>query len=97
MKAAPLLLLDEVTSALDTGNERGIIDALSATASERATVIVAHRLDTIVGADRIVFLDNGRVVESGGPAELIAADGRFAEYWRQRREATGWHLVGTET
>lgn len=96
VKRAPLLLLDEVTSALDTGNERGVIDALSATAADRATVIVAHRLDTIIGADRIIFLDNGRVVESGPPDELIAAGGRFAEYWRQRREATGWHLVASD-
>lgn len=93
LKAAPLLLLDEATSALDLSNERGIVTALAATSFQRATVIVAHRLDTIIGADHIVFLDGGRIVESGSPEELLAADGRFARHWRQRREAARWQLV----
>ncbi|HEY1177842.1 MAG TPA: ABC transporter ATP-binding protein, partial [Phytomonospora sp.] len=96
LKDAPLLLLDEVTSALDTGNEKAIVEALSSTAGHRATVIIAHRLDTIIGADQVVFLDGGKVREIGAPAELIAADGHFARYWAQRRQASGWHLVGAE-
>ncbi|MFD0559914.1 ATP-binding cassette subfamily B protein IrtB [Stackebrandtia endophytica] len=95
LKGAPLLLLDEATSALDLSNERGIVAALAANAADRATVIVAHRLDTIIGADHIVFLDNGRIVESGPPQRLLAADGRFARHWRQRREAGRWQLVST--
>lgn len=94
LKDAPLLLLDEVTSALDTGNEQAVVAALASTAEHRATVIIAHRLDTIIGADQIVFLDGGRVLEIGSPNDLIAADGHFARYWAQRREASGWHLVG---
>ncbi|MEV0643818.1 ABC transporter ATP-binding protein [Phytomonospora sp. NPDC050363] len=93
LKDAPLLLLDEATSALDTGNERGIVAALGDSSPTRATVIVAHRLDTIIGADQVVFIDGGRVREIGSPRELIAAGGRFAEYWRQRHDAAGWQLL----
>ena len=93
LKDAPLLLLDEATSALDNGNERDIVAALADSAPGRATVIVAHRLNTVMGADLVLFLEDGRIVEEGSPEELIAAGGRFAEYRRQREEAAGWHLV----
>ncbi|MEV4173201.1 ABC transporter ATP-binding protein [Nonomuraea sp. NPDC049709] len=93
LKDAPVLLLDEATAALDTGNERAIVGALEAGGKERATLIIAHRLSTIARADRIVFLEGGRVVESGTMAELLAQEGRFADYWRQREQAAGWTLT----
>lgn len=94
LKRAPLLLLDEATSAVDALTERALVDALQADAAERATVVVAHRLGTIADADEILFVDGGTVVERGTHAELLAADGRFAAYWRQRESAASWTLSG---
>ncbi|WP_431898467.1 ABC transporter ATP-binding protein [Nonomuraea sp. bgisy101] len=97
LKNAPILLLDEATAALDTGNERAVVGALEASGRERATLIIAHRLSTIARADQIIFLEAGRVVESGTPAELLAREGRFAAYWRQRERAAGWTLTEVAT
>lgn len=58
----------------------------------RTRVIVAHRLASIRAADRVVFVEDGRVVEQGGVDELLAAGGRFAEFWRQQDAATGWRI-----
>ncbi|MGW0024732.1 ABC transporter ATP-binding protein [Rhodococcus sp. NPDC003383] len=92
LKPAPVLLVDEATSALDTENETAIVQALTADPTPRTRVIVAHRLASIRTADRVVFLEHGRVVEDGGVDELLAAGGRFAEFWRQRDAASGWRL-----
>lgn len=93
LKPAPVLLVDEATSALDTENEVAVVDALTADPRARTRVIVAHRLASIRHADRVVFLDDGRVVEDGSIDELLAAGGRFSEFWRQQREAADWHLA----
>ncbi|WP_144122423.1 ABC transporter ATP-binding protein [Catellatospora sichuanensis] len=93
LKQAPILLLDEATAALDNANEQAVVHALEAGGRQRATLIVAHRLSTIARADRIVFLEGGRVTEAGTLAELLAADGSFAGYWRQREQAAGWTLT----
>ncbi|MFT4225262.1 ABC transporter ATP-binding protein, partial [Micropruina sp.] len=92
LKPAPVLLVDEATSALDTENEAAISGALSGDPTPRTRVIVAHRLASIRNADRILFLDEGRIIEDGSIAELLAADGRFAEFWRQQQAAGGWRL-----
>jgi len=92
LKRAPLLLLDEATSAVDALTERALVAALQADAADRATVVVAHRLGTIADADEILFVDGGVVVERGSHAELLAAGGRFAGYWRQRQSAASWTL-----
>lgn len=92
LKPAPVLLVDEATSALDTENEAAISGALSGDPTPRTRVIVAHRLASIRNADRILFLDGGRIIEDGSIAELLAADGRFAEFWRQQQAAGGWRL-----
>lgn len=96
LKDAPLLLLDEATSSLDALTESGLVKALAERRGIRTTVVVAHRLHTIASADRVVFLEHGRVVEAGTPTELLAAKGRFATYWEQRRWAAQWTLVQGE-
>jgi ATP-binding cassette, subfamily B, bacterial IrtB/YbtQ len=93
LKTAPILLVDEATSALDTENEAAVVDALTADPQSRTRVIVAHRLASIRHADRVLFLDNGQVVEDGPVDELLAAGGRFAEFWRQQRDAAGWRIL----
>ncbi|PII86780.1 ABC transporter ATP-binding protein [Leucobacter sp. OLTLW20] len=89
---APVLLVDEATSALDVENEAAVAAALADDPTPRTRVIVAHRLSSIRAADRVVFLDGGRIVEDGSPEELLAAGGRFAEFWRQQHAASAWRL-----
>ncbi|MEB3020719.1 ABC transporter ATP-binding protein [[Mycobacterium] crassicus] len=92
LKPAPVLLVDEATSALDTENEAAVVDALTAELRPRTRVIVAHRLASIAQADRVLFIDNGQIVEDGSIDELRAAGGRFDEFWRQQHEAAGWRI-----
>ncbi|OBF08297.1 iron ABC transporter permease [Mycobacterium sp. ACS4054] len=93
LKPAPTLLVDEATSALDTENEAAVVDALTLDPRSRTQVIVAHRLASISHADRVLFLDGGRVVEDGTVDELLAAGGRFDEFWRQQHEAAEWRIL----
>ena len=93
LKPAPILLVDEATSALDTENEAAVVDALTADPQPRTRVIVAHRLASIRHADRVLFLDDGRVVEDGSVDELLAAGGRFSEFWRQQHDAAEWRIL----
>ena len=106
LKDAPLLLLDEATSAIDAENEVAVLDALAAagadgsadgdgTTARRTVVIVAHRERTVAHADHVVFVEAGRVVESGTPQELLDAGGRFAGWWRDREAGTTWRLAPT--
>ena len=77
-KDAPVLILDEATSALDSESERAVQDALDVLMQGRTTLVIAHRLSTIEHADRVVAMDQGRIVESGSHAELIARGGLYA-------------------
>ena len=81
-----ILLLDEATSALDTESEALVQDALARLRHGRTTIVVAHRLSTIAGADQILVLDEGRIVERGTHAALIARDGVYAGLWKRQAE-----------
>jgi ATP-binding cassette subfamily B protein len=87
LKAPPILLLDEATSALDSHTEKEIQDALERVSVGRTTLVIAHRLSTIVGADQIIVLDQGQIVERGTHFELLRADGLYASMWNRQREA----------
>ncbi len=87
LKAPSILLFDEATSALDSRTERKIQDSLNAVSADRTTLIIAHRLSTVVDADEIVVLEQGRIVERGGHAQLLAARGRYADMWARQQEA----------
>jgi ABC-type transport system involved in Fe-S cluster assembly fused permease/ATPase subunit len=87
LKSPPVLILDEATSALDTFTEKEIQDALERVSRNRTTIVIAHRLSTVIGADEILVLDAGLIVERGSHADLLARDGTYAAMWDRQRKA----------
>ena len=87
LKSPPILMLDEATSALDSHTEKEIQDALERVARERTSLVIAHRLSTVVYADNIIVLDHGEIVEQGTHQELLARGGIYASLWTRQREA----------
>ena len=87
LKAPKILLFDEATSALDTRTEREIQAALKKVSEDRTTLVIAHRLSTVVDADEILVLDQGRIVERGAHDVLLALDGVYAAMWRRQQQS----------
>jgi ATP-binding cassette subfamily B protein len=96
LKAPPILILDEATSALDTRTEEEIQAALEEVAQGRTTLMIAHRLSTVVGADQIIVLEAGRIVERGTHMELVERGGLYAEMWNRQRQDADAPLPGEE-
>ena len=88
LKAPPILILDEATSALDTKTEQDIKTALDAVSRNRTTLVIAHRLSTVINADEIIVLRDGLIAERGTHQQLLARDGLYAQMWARQREAT---------
>lgn len=86
LKNPPLLIFDEATSALDSQTERAIQEELDRLAQGRSTVIIAHRLSTVVDADQIIVMEHGRILERGTHHELLQREGRYAQMWKLQRE-----------
>jgi ABC-type transport system involved in Fe-S cluster assembly fused permease/ATPase subunit len=88
LKAPPVLILDEATSALDSHTEQEIQAALDLVSKGRTTIVIAHRLSTVIAADEIIVLSDGRIVERGTHADLLRAEGLYASMWARQREAS---------
>jgi ATP-binding cassette subfamily B protein IrtA len=82
---APVLVLDEATAFADPQTEQAVRQALSTLGRDRTILVIAHRLETIADADTVVMLDNGTIVEQGRPADLLARQGKFADFWHAHR------------
>ena len=88
LKGPPILILDEATSALDTKTEQDIQSALDAVSANRTTLVIAHRLSTVIKADEIIVLRDGEIAERGTHYRLLAKQGLYAQMWNRQREAT---------
>lgn len=92
LKNAPIVILDEATAFTDPENEHLIQSALSELTRGKTIITIAHRLATIEQADQILVVDDGRIVEKGTHAQLIAQPGRYQQFVRIREKAEGWKL-----
>lgn len=90
LKDAPVILLDEATASLDVENESAVQEALSRLIRNKTVLIIAHRMRTVAGADRIVVLENGRTVQQGSPAELMEQDGLYRHMVQIQQESADW-------
>jgi len=92
LKNAPIVVLDEPTAALDTESEVAVQRAIDALVSERTVIVIAHRLSTIAGADQILVIEDGRVVESGHHQQLLAIEGKYHRMWGAQQRVKHWRL-----
>ena len=92
IKDAPIVLLDETTSSLDADNEKEIHKALDALMKDKTVIVIAHRLNTIIGADQILVLDEGIICERGNHKELLAQNGWYARMISEQTKAREWSV-----
>ncbi|MBK1715556.1 ABC transporter ATP-binding protein [Rubrivivax gelatinosus] len=92
LKDAPIVVLDEPTAALDTESELAVQRAIDHLVRERSVIVIAHRLSTIAAADRILVLDEGRLVQQGRHDELLAEPGRYRTMWQAQQQVKDWHV-----
>lgn len=92
LKGSPIVLLDEATSAIDPTNERLLQAAMAQLVRDKTLIVVAHRLSTIVGADQILVVDDGRIVDRGRHDELLERGGLYGRLWEQRQRAASWTM-----
>jgi ABC-type bacteriocin/lantibiotic exporter with double-glycine peptidase domain len=85
LKSPRLLVLDEATAALDATNEKGVIEVLNSLRSQVTIVLIAHRLSSIKGADIMVVMENGKIIEHGSPNELLKEQGKYYEFLREQQ------------
>ncbi|NCJ08608.1 ATP-binding cassette domain-containing protein [Synechococcales cyanobacterium C] len=93
LKDAPVVLLDEPTSALDTESEVAVQRAIDQLVVDKTVIVIAHRLSTVVGADQILVLENGRIVAQGTHRELLQQPGRYAAMWAIQQQSQGWRVT----
>ena len=93
LKDAPIILLDEATASLDVENETKVQSALSRLIKDKTVMVIAHRMRTVAGANKIVVLSDGRVAEQGSPAELLKSGGVFADMVRLQTEGQNWSIA----
>ena len=96
LKDAPIVVLDEATAFADPENEVLIQKAFAALTSGRTVIMIAHRLSTVVGADKIIVLDSGQIVEQGAHGELTKSGGLYARMWEDYNQAVKWRISGSE-
>ena len=92
LKDAPIILLDEATASLDAENETQIQAALSRLIQNKTVLVIAHRMRTVEGADKLVLLKDGRVAEQGTPAELKAKGGLYARMCELQQQSGDWQI-----
>ena len=92
LKNAPIILLDEATASLDVENETLIQTALSRLIRDKTVMVIAHRMRTVAGADKIVVLENGTVAEEGTPQELMEKKGVYARMVKLQNESQNWTI-----
>ena len=93
LKDAPIILLDEATASFDLENETKVQSALSRLIKNKTVMVIAHRMRTVAGANKIVVLSDGRVAEQGLPAELLKSGGVFADMVRLQTEGQNWSIA----
>ena len=96
LKDAPIVLLDEATASLDVENETKVQGALSRLLQGKTVLVIAHRMRTVAGADRIVVLEDGHVAQQGSPAELMERGGLYRRMVELQSESAQWRLNGAE-
>jgi ATP-binding cassette subfamily B protein len=92
LKDAPIILLDEATASLDPENEIYIQQAMQELVKEKTVVVIAHKLQTVRNADKIIVLENGHITEEGNHSELLKNKGLYAQYWNTQQNTSGWKI-----